>query len=79
MIDFNEIKAEKEGRTTPKSLLTNALNRSGEFKNVLIVTIDKDDEIQVGTSESDSVLKLLGMTEVARNELLVKLFEESEL
>lgn len=27
MIDFNEMKAEKEGRTTPKSLLTNALNR----------------------------------------------------
>ncbi len=76
MIDFNEIKAQKEGRTTPKSLLTNALHRANEFKNVLIVTIDEDDEIQVGTSESDSILKLLGMTEVARNELLSKLFEE---
>lgn len=73
VIDFDELKAKKEGLITVKSLLSNSLERSDEFEQVVLIVLDKEGYVNVGHSEGDSLLKLLGLIEAGKNQIIYEL------
>lgn len=69
-VNLSEYRAKKEGRTTVSSLLKNTLERAEEFDHVIVVVLDKDGYVNVGHSEMDSSLKLLGLIEAGKSQII---------
>ena len=71
-IDINEYRAKKEGAITVKSLLTDLNDRADDFEHVVVVVLDKDGYVNIGHSDMDSSLKLLGLVEAGKNQVINK-------
>ena len=68
-IDFSEKKSSLERGASVKEILEENLEACHNYTSVLVVSLDKDDEINLGYSW-DSSLQALGMLEVAKNYIL---------
>ncbi|HAP8374344.1 TPA: hypothetical protein IV024_002401 [Enterococcus faecium] len=69
MIDFSEKKSSLERGASVKEILEENLEASHNYTSVLVVSLDKDGEINLGYSWESS-LQALGMLEVAKNYIL---------
>lgn len=69
MIDFSEKKSSLERGASVKEILEENLEASNNYTSVLVVSLDKDGEINLGYSWESS-LQALGMLEVAKNYIL---------
>lgn len=69
IIDFSERKSSMERGASVKEILKENLEASHDYTSVLVVSLDKDGEINLGYSW-DSSLQALGMLEVAKNYIL---------
>lgn len=69
MIDFSEKKSSLECGASVKEILKENLEASHAYTSVLVVSLDKDGEINLGYSW-DSSLQALGMLDVAKNYIL---------
>ena len=74
-MDFTEYKAKKEGRVTVKSVIENLQENSDHIENLIVIVLDKDGHITVGHSESDSVLKYIGLIEAGKNHYMESISE----
>lgn len=68
-IDFSEKKSSLERGASVKDILEENLEASHNYNSVLVVSLDKDGEINLGYSWESS-LQALGMLEVAKNYIL---------
>lgn len=68
-IDFSEKKSSLERGASVKEILEENLEASNNYTSVLVVSLDKDGEINLGYSWESS-LQALGMLEVAKNYIL---------
>lgn len=68
-IDFSEKKSSLERGASVKEILEKNLEASNNYTSVLVVSLDKDGEINLGYSWESS-LQALGMLEVAKNYIL---------
>lgn len=68
-IDFSEKKSSLERGASVKEILEENLEASHNYTSVLVVSLDKDGEINLGYSWESS-LQALGMLEVAKNYIL---------
>lgn len=68
-IDFSEKKSSLERGASVKDILEQNLEASNNYTSVLVVSLDKDGEINLGYSW-DSSLQALGMLDVAKNYIL---------
>lgn len=68
-IDFSEKKSSLERGASVKEILEENLEASHDYTSVLVVSLDKDGEINLGYSW-DSSLQALGMLDVAKNYIL---------
>ena len=68
-IDFSEKKSSLERGAFVKEILEENLEASHNYTSVLVVSLDKDGEINLGYSWESS-LQALGMLEVAKNYIL---------
>lgn len=68
-IDFSEKKSSLERGASVKEILEENLDASHNYTSVLVVSLDKNGEINLGYSW-DSSLQALGMLEVAKNYIL---------
>lgn len=68
-IDFSEKKSSKERGASVKEILEENLEASHDYTSVLVVSLDKDGEINLGYSWESS-LQALGMLDVAKNYIL---------
>ena len=75
MIDFEKIKAEKEGKVTVGNLLNNILNDVETIEQIVYIALDKDGYVHVGNSHSESTLKTLGLIEAGKASFLDSLRE----
>ena len=71
-VDLNEYRAQKEGSVTVKGLLAGVYERSDEFKDVVIIVLDHEGCVNIGHSDMDSSLKLLGLVEAGKDQILDK-------
>ena len=69
IIDFSERKSSMERGASVKEILKENLEASHDYTSVLVVSLDKDGEINLGYSWESS-LQALGMLEVAKNYIL---------
>ena len=69
IIDFSERKSSMERGASVKEILKENLEASHDYTSVLVVSLDKDGEINLGYSW-DSSLQALGMLDVAKNYIL---------
>ena len=69
MIDFLEKKSSKERGASVKEILEENLTASKNYESVLVISLDKDGEVNLGYSYESS-LQALGMLEVAKNYIL---------
>nr|DAI02497.1 MAG TPA: hypothetical protein [Caudoviricetes sp.] len=68
-IDFSEKKSSLERGASVKEILEENLEASHNYTSVLVVSLDKNGEINLGYSWESS-LQALGMLEVAKNYIL---------
>ena len=68
-IDFSEKKSSLERGASVKEILEENLEASHNYTSGLVVSLDKDGEINLGYSWESS-LQALGMLEVAKNYIL---------
>lgn len=68
-IDFLEKKSSKERGASVKEILEENLTASKNYESVLVISLDKDGEVNLGYSYESS-LQALGMLEVAKNYIL---------
>lgn len=68
-INFSEKKSSLERGASVKEILEENLEASNNYVSVLVVSLDKDGEINLGYSWESS-LQALGMLEVAKNYIL---------
>lgn len=68
-IDFSEKKSSLERGASVKEILEENLEASHNYTSVLVISLDKDGEINLGYSWESS-LQALGMLEVAKNYIL---------
>ena len=68
-IDFSEKKSSLERGASVKEILEENIEASHNYTSVLVVSLDKDGEINLGYSWESS-LQALGMLEVAKNYIL---------
>lgn len=68
-IDFSEKKSSLERGASVKEILEENLGASHNYASVLVVSLDKDGEINLGYSWESS-LQALGMLDVAKNYIL---------
>lgn len=69
MIDFSEKKSSLERGASVKEILEENLEASHNYTSVLVISLDKDGEINLGYSWESS-LRALGMLDVAKNYIL---------
>ena len=69
IIDFSERKSSMERGASVKEILKENLEASHDYTSVLVVSLYKDGEINLGYSWESS-LQALGMLEVAKNYIL---------
>lgn len=69
MIDFLEKKSSKERGASVKEILEENLTASKNYESVLVISLDKYGEVNLGYSYESS-LQALGMLEVAKNYIL---------
>ena len=69
VIDFSEKKSGLERGASVKEILEENLEASHNYTSVLVVSLDKDGEINLGYSWESS-LQALGMLDVAKNYIL---------
>lgn len=69
VIDFSEKKSSLERGASVKEILEENLEASHNYTSVLVVSLDKDGEINLGYSWESS-LQALGMFDVAKNYIL---------
>lgn len=72
---IEELRAKKEGRITPKAMITNLLQaiETGEIKGVVFVAKTKDDEIETGWSNVKTT-EAIGLLECGKAEVLQTIF-----
>ena len=72
---IEELRAKKEGRITPKAMITNLLQaiETGEIKGVIFVAKTKDDEIETGWSNLQTT-EAIGLLECGKAEVLQAMF-----
>ena len=68
-IDFSEKKSRLKRGASGKEILEENLEASHDYTSVLVVSLDKDGEINLGYSWESS-LQALGMLDVAKNYIL---------
>ena len=68
-IDFLEKKSSKERGASVKEILEENLTASKNYESVLVISLDKDGEVNLGYSYESS-LQVLGMLEIAKNYIL---------
>ncbi|MDJ8840277.1 hypothetical protein LD639_23090 [Salmonella enterica] len=69
IIDFSERKSIIERGASVKEILVENLEASPNYSSVLVISLDKNREINLGYSWESS-LQALGMLEVAKNYIL---------
>ena len=69
VIDFSEKKSSLDRGASVKEILEENLEASHNYTSVLVVSLDKDGEINLGYSWESS-LQALGMLDVAKNYIL---------
>ena len=68
-IDFSEKKSSLERGASVKEILEENIEASQNYTSVVVVSLDKDGEINLGYSWESS-LQALGMLDVAKNYIL---------
>jgi hypothetical protein len=68
-IDFSERKSSIERGASVKEILVENLEASPNYSSVLVISLDKNGEVNLGYSWESS-LQALGMLEVAKNYIL---------
>ena len=68
-IDFSEKKSSLERGASVKEILEENLEASPNYSSVLVISLDKNGEVNLGYSWESS-LQALGMLEVAKNYIL---------
>ncbi|WP_289141436.1 hypothetical protein [uncultured Brevibacillus sp.] len=72
---IEDLRAKKEGRITPKAMITNLLQaiEIGEIKGVVFVAKTQDDDIETGWSDVQTT-EAIGLLECAKAEILQAMF-----
>lgn len=75
IIDWESLKAKKDGVVTSKALLEKTLQYADEFQQVVIVTVDKEGGyIRTGWSERGSI-ETIGLLEMAKRQIMDGMYE----
>lgn len=75
---IGDLRAKKEGRITPKAMITNLLQaiEAGEIKGVVFVAKTSDDEIETGWSNLQTT-EAIGLLECGKAEVLQAIFNSN--
>lgn len=75
-IDFNELKAKKDGVLTPKSMITNVLENIDEVDKVVVVIRTKDKQVIHGVSDMNHLIAI-GLYEAGKALVFNNMWEEN--
>jgi hypothetical protein len=75
LVDFNELKANKDGILTPKGLITNVLGHIDEIEEIVVIIRKKDEEVIHGCSEMNQS-KAVGLCELGKMLIINNMWEE---
>jgi hypothetical protein len=75
LVDFNELKANKDGILTPKGLITNVLEHIDEIEEIVVIIRKKDEEVIHGCSEMNQS-KAVGLCELGKMLIINDMWEE---
>jgi hypothetical protein len=75
LVDFSELKANKDGILTPKGLITNVLEHIDEIEEIVVIIRKKDEEVIHGCSEMNQS-KAVGLCELGKMLIINDMWEE---
>jgi hypothetical protein len=75
LVEFSELKANKDGILTPKALITNVLDHIEEVEEIVVIIRKKDEEIIHGCSEMNQS-KAVGLCELGKMLIINDMWEE---
>jgi hypothetical protein len=75
LVDFNELKANKDGILTPKALISNVMDQIDEATEVVVIIRKKDEQVIYGMSEMN-MSKAVGLCELGKMLIINDMWEE---
>lgn len=77
LVEIADVRAEREGVLTPKSVVTNLLDNIDKVQDVVFVVRNHDGQVLHGVSTMNHI-ESLGLFEVGKTFVLNDMWEESE-
>jgi hypothetical protein len=75
LVDFKELKANKDGIFTPKAIITNVLDHIDDIDEIVVIIRKKDSEVIHGCSDMNQS-KAVGLCEIGKMLIINDMWEE---